>query len=109
MKKILALIFMVALAFAFTACSDDSDSNAYVRLTNETNYTMSNISAAGVTWVGPYYDGDTTEQKEVSTGQTTISWTCGGSSYSLVKEIEEGYWRLIMYNCSGTSTTVVEE
>ncbi len=111
MKKLLLIVLLLGGGLFAVSCifgDDDSGGSAYVRFTNSTGSTLSNISGGGATWPGPY-GATTTEQKEVNTGNQQITWTCGGSYYSMYTEVDEGYWRLIVYECDGTDTYVVEE
>ncbi|HOP30811.1 MAG TPA: hypothetical protein PKZ64_14660 [Spirochaetota bacterium] len=100
---------VIVFSCLFSSDSDEDNPLGYVRFTNATGSILSNISGGGATWVGPYANGATTEQKAVATGQVTITWTCGGSNYNLITQSDPGYWRLVVNNCNGTNTDVIEE
>jgi hypothetical protein len=100
------------ISFSSVGCffdDDDDDAKANVRFTNSTGSVVSNISGGGSTWSGPYSSGTTTEQKPVSTGNVYVTWTCGGSPYSMYVNVESGNWRLVMFNCNATGTATIKE
>lgn len=111
MKNLIILLSCLVISFSSMGCffDDDDDAKANVRFTNYTGSIVSNISGGGSTWTGPYSNGTTTEQKPVSTGNVYVTWTCGGSPYSMYTTVESGNWRLIINNCDASGTTSVKE
>ncbi len=112
MKKMLVFLALSVLIVGGGGmfCSDEADDGkAYVRFDNDTGYTLANIEGAGATWTGPYSDGETTEAKEVATGNHEVTWDCDGTSYNRFVDIDKGSWLIRMNDCAATDPDVIEE